>query len=532
MFWILLKIRLQAVFATTFKTTRSKKSSGSGMKILIIIAMLYLTVIFSGMLFATFTTFAKVLVGTSLEWLYFAFAFLLMIMLGFITTVFAAQSQIFEAKDNELLLSMPIPPSYIVMTRIGALMVITLVENVLIAVISIVSFYLVQPLWIPGIIIYLLSIVGVSFITLTLSSIMAWVLASITSRLRSKTLVTTVLSIGFFIGYFYMVNNASNLMNTLVNNTETIGNKLQNYLYPAYCGADAILSFNLLHWFIFLLCTLAPFALVVFIISKTFLKIALNKTGPKKRKFKDRVAKSRTPLQAFSSKELSRFFSSAPYMLNASFGLVMMIVAVFFTIFQKHTIFEMAGSMGLGDSMVGTIAILALTSLGMTNYVSASSVSLEGESLWIVKTLPVPTRTILLGKLRTHIIINLPITMVVALIFNILLNMNLYLRMMSVLLPISAILWMGLLGLITNIQFPKLDWADETTAVKQSMSVFIATMVSFAMVALVVMLYFVLANLVGLGQYYLLVVLGVFVVTSAAMYYYLCHEGARKFDNL
>ena len=51
-------------------------------------------------------------------WLYYPLAFVVSTVFAFVGTVFAAQSYLFESEDNELLLSMPIKPSAVLVSRI------------------------------------------------------------------------------------------------------------------------------------------------------------------------------------------------------------------------------------------------------------------------------------------------------------------------------------------------------------------------------------------------------------------------------
>ena len=57
-----------------------------------------------------------------LDWLYFAFSGIVVFSLCFLGSVFLAQKQIYEANDNEVLLSMPIKPIHIILSRILSLL--------------------------------------------------------------------------------------------------------------------------------------------------------------------------------------------------------------------------------------------------------------------------------------------------------------------------------------------------------------------------------------------------------------------------
>jgi ABC-2 type transport system permease protein len=59
-----------------------------------------------------FYSIGKLFGGTELEWFYFALAGIISFALSFVGSVFATQTQIYDARDNELLLSMPVPVKY------------------------------------------------------------------------------------------------------------------------------------------------------------------------------------------------------------------------------------------------------------------------------------------------------------------------------------------------------------------------------------------------------------------------------------
>ena len=61
------------------------------------------------------------MLAAGMEWLYFAMVGGLAFLISFMFTSIYAQGAIFEAKDNEMLLSMPIPPTAILGSRLGAL---------------------------------------------------------------------------------------------------------------------------------------------------------------------------------------------------------------------------------------------------------------------------------------------------------------------------------------------------------------------------------------------------------------------------
>ena len=67
------------------------------------------------------------LLGKGEDWKYFIMLDILGVLLATLVTMFSADLTLFRAKDNEALLSMPIPPGFILLARMLPLYVISLI---------------------------------------------------------------------------------------------------------------------------------------------------------------------------------------------------------------------------------------------------------------------------------------------------------------------------------------------------------------------------------------------------------------------
>ena len=96
---------------------KGKRRTGAGMAGMIV---LYLFLFFTvGMLFYGMgNSMCAPLVMSGLGWLYFALMGMIAVVMGVFGSVFNTYSTLYQAKDNELLLSLPIPPSYILAVRL------------------------------------------------------------------------------------------------------------------------------------------------------------------------------------------------------------------------------------------------------------------------------------------------------------------------------------------------------------------------------------------------------------------------------
>ena len=125
MFKALLRTQFASVWAAlTRNSTGAKKKKSTGKAVLVCILFIYIVGCFFFMFGGMFYALAQPLNMLGLEWFYFALAGIVAAALCFIGSVFMAQQQLFNAKDNELLLSMPIPPAYILGSRMTALLLV------------------------------------------------------------------------------------------------------------------------------------------------------------------------------------------------------------------------------------------------------------------------------------------------------------------------------------------------------------------------------------------------------------------------
>ena len=135
----LVKIRLQGLFFRSLKTAK-KESTSFGKIIFMLLIIGYVAVVFGLMFGVMFNEILKPFSLIGYEWLYFGIMGILVVLLCFIGSVFVTQREIYGAKDNELLLSMPIKTKDILLSRVFVLLIVN---------------YLYEALFVvPGMIVY------------------------------------------------------------------------------------------------------------------------------------------------------------------------------------------------------------------------------------------------------------------------------------------------------------------------------------------------------------------------------------------
>ena len=130
----LLRVRLAAFAAYFTGASRSQKKRSGAQKIAMLFLMLYCFAAFGMLFYTSFSSLAGVYAKLSLDWLYFAMYAVAAFALMVFGTVFTAKAQLFEAKDNELLLSLPVRPRDILASRMASLLLWNLLFGVMVAV--------------------------------------------------------------------------------------------------------------------------------------------------------------------------------------------------------------------------------------------------------------------------------------------------------------------------------------------------------------------------------------------------------------
>ena len=208
---ILIKSRIMAVLdSLTQMGSRNKKKKTSLLVVALIIVALALGI--AGFVGFLFWGFCSTFVAVGTPWAFWVLALIYASMLCMVGSIFTVKTQIFESRDNELLLSMPIPVKYIFLSRM--------------IVLYLVNFALQAAILIPCLVVYAMQVgLGVGSVAcfagifllfpllmLSVSTLVAWIVSEISARVKHKTLVSVILFMAAFGGYMYFSMSVSSLV--------------------------------------------------------------------------------------------------------------------------------------------------------------------------------------------------------------------------------------------------------------------------------------------------------------------------------
>lgn len=479
----LIKIRLGAL------TSGSGKKKGLGTAgIIALVSLLVLIFVFYFLVIAD--TLASVLIPLGYDAPYFAIFNILILSMVFLLSVFETKSELFECKDNDLLLSMPIRPRDIVLARSLTVVILNVIEALVVSI-PVTVMYVVRggnPLYIPSSII---SAILIALLATALSSAVGYLVALVSSRLKHSTAVTVLISLAFIalyvVGYTSLMNGLTAMEDDPIAAGDAIGGAIGSL---SVLGNISILK--PIETSIFVVISLASVLLAWFIISKNYVNIITTKAEGSKEKYVHRELVAGTALIALAKKELSLFFSNATYILNGVIGALFQVMLVIMLMTSNEDLLELAAMLGIfeGDGVFELLITALLVGCGSISSISASALSLEGKSLWIIKSSPIKTTTVIAAKLVPHLAVCLPASLVSSVLAIIALGSHPGWWAFMILVPVLSSFMFAMLGLALNIAMPKFEFASTAQVVKQSMPVFIITLGGMVFTVLAVVLCF------------------------------------------
>ena len=464
----LLKKEMLELLASLFKNRRNKSTAGKGMIAVFVLLFGFVAITF-GFAFYGVAELMFVYLTVEMRWMYFALFGVMAFGIGLIGSVFMTYSALYASKDNDLLLSMPIKPTYILLARTLGLYIMTAVFEALILVPVEIRYIVGAGFDALQIILSVLTLLLLPLFTFVFSALFGYIVALIAPKVKNKSLVSVVLSVIFLGAYFIVYFRFREILNLLLTNAESVGEVMKYGFFPFYALGGG-LSGQPLWYLLFAAIAVALFALVYFILQRSFLRLATTPSQTARRIYRGEIGRQHTPARALMRKEFARFFSCPTYILNTMLGVLFIVAATVLQFVNRPMILELRNQFGTG--YIALALAVGVAFLGGMSSVTSPSISLEGQSLPILQSLPVSARAILRAKLGLHmILIALPVEVCHAVMCVSIFADRPLLALLTALAPLPMLHLSGVFGLVFNLKNPYLDWANESVAVKQSMSV-------------------------------------------------------------
>ena len=428
-------------------------------------------------------------------------------LLTIIEGVYKSQGILFEARDNELLFSLPITQSKIFFIRIFKLITFQFLYNSLFMLPAIIVYAIYEKTNVSFYLISTVMLVLLPIIPTILGCIFGYIIKGLSAKFKARNIMQVLFTSLILLGIFYVSFNMQGMVANIVQNANSIQEIITKIYYPAGLYINLIQNFNILDLIILLAINIIPAIVFLYVASIFYFKIN-SKLGEKGNgnkkvgvaKTTEKTYRVRTQLSGLIHKEMKRFFSSPVFMVNAGFGMVLMIAVTFaLSINFDGMINSMMQGMeteipipiGEIKNMMPKVFYGFVIFISCMTSMTSSMISLEGKSFNITKSLPVETEKILLSKVLTSNILSIPIFLICDVIFFIAFKVAIidivFILLASIVMPTLT----ALIGILMNLKYPKMNATSDTEVVKQSMSsmlsVFMGMFVAILSIAIMIM---------------------------------------------
>lgn len=409
-----------------------------------------------------------------------------------IMSVLKAKGILFGFKDYDILMSLPVKTSYIVVSRLLQLYIINMVF-----VIGIMSpCYVVYGILAkPSIEFYLLgffALLLIPLIPMVIASIVGVLISLISSRFKYSNVISTVAMLMVFLVFLFGTFTIRS-DEQLVNLGTIFGDRMK-FTYPiAQWFFDGVVRFQLSSFLLFCGGSILAFAVFSIVLGSWFKKfstyISAIHSGTK---YQMKELQQNSVFKALFIKEAKRYFTCSIYVFNTAFGLIIVLIGAIGIHLPKMKEIDMMISEPEIAMIVRSMLPFAIALMTGLCMITASSISLEGKNLWIIKSAPISTFTYLNSKIWLQNSLTMPVSLIASISFGIKFCTSVIQMLILIVLPLAFCYFSSVYGLWINLKFPMLEWKNETTVVKQSAASLIATFSSFFIIGVTILIVFML----------------------------------------
>lgn len=481
------------------------------------------------------------------------------IILGLITTIncsiifffglFYILNFFYFTKDMDTLISLPLKPNTILASKFT----VVVFYEYMIEVFTLLPFLITYGIKSGNAISYYFAVLIVFLflpvVPLCLDSVIDMVIMRFTSLGKNKDRFKTIsgllaLFLGLGINFYFqrMGNNASSkgFSETLLkgdNKAIAVTSKL--FITVKYASLGLFNSSNIkgaANILIFLALTIL--AIIIFFIFGRCLYlrgvVGTSESFSKGEKISkaelNKNAAFNSPLMAYTYKELKILFRTPAYFINCVIMNFLWPLFILIPLLSQPDILKKAYLLDKiyeNPSFQGIIVACGfafLVFIGVTNGITSTSISREGNGAYFMKYIPIPYKIQIAGKILSGLILSSSGVLVFIIISIAMLRPTVFLLLPIIILGFLGILFLSITGIILDLRFPKLNWDNEQKAVKQNLNVLFNMLIAFLIIGILV------AAVIKFSMHYIAAVSFLFVAIAAlnALAYYVLSKVMNK----
>lgn len=460
-------------------------------------------------------------------------------VLNLVLSIVQLQSIIFNAKDYEFLESLPISKTCIVASKLVSIYLINLAEDLALIIPASIVFVCFKG-DITHAFIAILSQVFISVCPILISAVFGSVSALLSAKSKHSNFVNIFVSLilfaGFFAGYMFVIYGGANNVSGALDKIFFL-----NWMQRGING-------EILYSLYYILFNLGLAIIVTLMISLLYTPVnAWLKSGGVHVDYdtvKDKCnSKDITQEKYLLKKEWEMVYRRPQYFINSILGCVFFLITALIFVFFPTLFYSGEGEV---PESLPYIFLMIVPSMGiLMNSITSStaaSISFEGRAGYEnLVSYPVDPMAIIKAKLKIGIYIEVVCNLIVSLILSILFIIkgfnSPYIFIEIILFPQLAGLFTAVLGMITGLKWPKLDYENEAQVLKNSAAanllILFVMLPSFILFGIhMVFTVFAMGGLLYLHYVDIAFTTIVFVVATIIFLHVLKSKGRRMFYNI
>lgn len=406
------------------------------------------------------------LTEAGLDWLYFVLSAAPALLVGVIGGGMVAYSSLYAARDNEMLLSLPIPPEMILTVRMGYVWALGTSYLALLLVPAYGVYFVLgaRPVGAALAMVPVMCLLGC--LVLAVSCLVGWAAALLGGQItRYKAVLNAFYAVVVLVLAFGANFAVRQGLVWMLQNLDAVSRSVRTDARVVYLLGQAAAG-DLPALGLLALAGLGALGVSWGILRWNYLGMMTARRGGARAVYREKPVRVRSVRAALLSREARRLAGCTSYMVNGTLACFMLPAAAVVMVWKAEELRALLAlwpGAGGDGAAAGCAAVCAVVSM---NLITPPSVSLEGKTLWLLQSLPVTPWQALRAKLDLHLVLTLPPALLAAGCAGWVLDCGPLLTVLLMGVVWLYTLWTGVLGLALGVKMPNLHWTNETAAVK------------------------------------------------------------------
>lgn len=456
--------------------------------------------------------------------------------------IYKSSDLLFNPRDNDTLLAMPIKKSTIVLARMLKFYTFELLYCFIFLLPAMIAYVINVEVSASFFLVALTMLLFVPIIPIAISCVVGLIISAISSKFnKHRTILQVILSFIALVVFAIFILKFNTMSGDNGRFMIAISNKMTEFYYPASTFVGLATHFDWGQYLLFVAINLAVLVATVYLISKFYFRIVTRMKTVKRFGNVGTDYKFAKHSQTFAivKKELTKYFSTPVLMMNTAIGLVIFLVAVIALCFKFDDIVaSLTASMEdfplNGEEVhafLPSVIFICVAFASLMTFITATMISLEGKAFNLLKSMPVSGKKVIMAKVLAAMLLIVPVTAVGCLIAFVRFQFNLLEMVLVLVATVAMPLVTELIGILINLKYARFDAENDAVVVKQSAGVMVATFLGLGMTLVTVSL--TIGTVLMAGQIVGLMIMdAVFVIVALFLYFFVAMKGEEKYLKL